>query len=249
MNAIAPYDADDVRTWVVWTPLAAHAEAVSRYAEAAVIAGPTARLMSQLGLFWNARGRFRSAEPLMRRALAIVERSYGPDHPDVAIRLNNLAQLLQATDRLDEAEPLMRQALAIDERSYGPDHPDVAIDLNNLATLLQATDRLDEAEPLMRQALAIDERSLGTDHPDVATDLNNLAMLLQATDRLDEAEPLYRRSAKILIEFQRQTEYEHPRIWSCLANYRNLLQAMGKTQEEIEQQLNELTGSPHSEGS
>ena len=59
----------------------------------------------------------------MRRALAIDEQSYGPDHPDVAIDLNNLAQLLQATNRLAEAEPLMRRALAIDEQAYGPTTP------------------------------------------------------------------------------------------------------------------------------
>ncbi len=56
----------------------------------------------------------------MRRALAIDEKSFGPEHPNVAIRLNNLAQLLQATNRLGEAEPLMRRALAIDEKSFGP---------------------------------------------------------------------------------------------------------------------------------
>ena len=46
--------------------------------------------------------------------------SFGEQHPAasaVAIRLNNLAQLLQATNRLKEAEPLMRQALEIDEAS------------------------------------------------------------------------------------------------------------------------------------
>jgi hypothetical protein len=59
----------------------------------------------------------------------------------VAIRLNNLAQLLQATNRLAEAEPLYRRALAIDEASYGNDHPNVAIHLSNLATLLYATTR------------------------------------------------------------------------------------------------------------
>ena len=69
----------------------------------------------------------------MRRALAIDETSFGPDHPNVATDLNNLAQLLQATNRLAEAEPLMRRALAIDEKSFGPEHPNVAIDLNNLA--------------------------------------------------------------------------------------------------------------------
>ena len=83
----------------------------------------------------QATNRLAEAEPLMRRALAIDEQSYGPDHPDVATDLNNLARLLQATNRLAEAEPLMRRALAIDEQSYGPDHPKVATDLNNLAAL------------------------------------------------------------------------------------------------------------------
>ncbi|MFO0776824.1 MAG: tetratricopeptide repeat protein [Nitrospira sp.] len=48
----------------------------------------------------------------------------------MATPLNNLAQLLQATNRLAEAEPLMKRALAIDETSYGPEHPKVAIRLN-----------------------------------------------------------------------------------------------------------------------
>ena len=97
----------------------------------------------------SAKADYAEAEPLYRRALAIDEQSYGPDHPNVASDLNNLAQLLQATNRLAEAEPLMRRALAIDEKSYGPDHPNVAIRLNNLAQLLQATNRLAEAEPLI----------------------------------------------------------------------------------------------------
>jgi tetratricopeptide (TPR) repeat protein len=81
------------------------------------------------------------AEPLMRRALAIDEKSLGPEHPSVAISLNNLAQLLKDINRLSEAEPLMRRALAIDEKSLGHEHPSVARDLNNLANLLQATNR------------------------------------------------------------------------------------------------------------
>ena len=55
----------------------------------------------------------------MQRALAIDEKSYGPDHPNVAIDLNNLAQLLQATNRLAEAEPLMQRALVIFVTSLG----------------------------------------------------------------------------------------------------------------------------------
>jgi hypothetical protein len=50
----------------------------------------------------------------MRRALPIWEAAYGPDHPNVATALKNLATPLKARNRLAEAEPLMRRALAID---------------------------------------------------------------------------------------------------------------------------------------
>ena len=80
----------------------------------------------------------------MRRALEISKASFGEHHPTVAIRLNNLAQLLQDTNRMEEAEPLMRRALKIDEASFGEHHPTVAIRLNNLAQLLKATNRMGE---------------------------------------------------------------------------------------------------------
>jgi hypothetical protein len=86
------------------------------------------------------------------------------------------------------------------------------------------------------------------DHPDVATDLNNLAGLLRATNRLGEAEPLYRRGVQILIEFRRRTGYEHPNFRAGRANYSDLLEALGITPDQIEQQLDELIRSPRSEG-
>jgi hypothetical protein len=57
--------------------------------------------------------RLAEAELLFRRALAIDEKCFGPDHPSVAISLNNLAWLLGDTNRLAEAEPLYRQVLRI----------------------------------------------------------------------------------------------------------------------------------------
>ncbi len=48
-------------------------------------------------------GKFSEAEPLMRHALEVDERTFGPNHQNVATCLNNLAQQLQATNRLREA--------------------------------------------------------------------------------------------------------------------------------------------------
>jgi tetratricopeptide (TPR) repeat protein len=77
--------------------------------------------------------RLTEAEALMRRALAIDEKNFSPEHANIASRLNHLALLLTDTNRLTEAEPLYRRALAIEEKNSRPDHPNVAAGLNNLA--------------------------------------------------------------------------------------------------------------------
>ena len=181
-------DPQDVRAWPRLDPLAPHAEAVAGFADAAAIADLTARLMSQTSRLYLNKALHARAEPLMRRTLAIDEASYGATHPEVAIRLNNLAALLQATNRLGEAEPLMRRALAIDEASYGATHPRVATHLNNLAQLLKATNRLGEAEPLMRRHLVIFlmfQRDTGHPHPHRDAAINNYAILLEEMGRTE----------------------------------------------------------------
>jgi tetratricopeptide (TPR) repeat protein len=127
--------------------------------------------------------RLAEAEPLFQRALAIDERSFGPEHPTVAVRLSNLALLLQDTNRLAGAEPLFRRALAIHEHSYGPHNPTVATGLNNLARLLRATNRLAEAEPLFRRAVQIlieFRQRTGHEHPSFDAVRVNYRNLLKA---------------------------------------------------------------------
>ena len=78
-----------------------------------------------------------AAEPLYRRALAIDQKALGPEHPDVAIDLNNLAMLLYSKGDYAGAEPLIRRAVAMDEKALGPDHPQTQLHKKNLDTVLQ----------------------------------------------------------------------------------------------------------------
>ena len=187
-----------------------------------------------LWLFWLPAGLHQTfaiygkAEELWREALEEISVETENAETDQATILNNLAQLLKATNRLEEAEPLMRRALTIEEGSYGAEHPNVARGLNNLALLLKTTNRLEEAEPLMRRALTIDEGSYGAEHPDVAIDLNNLAHLLQATNRLEEAEPLMRRALTI---DEGSYGAEHPNVARDLNNLALLLKATNRLEE------------------
>jgi hypothetical protein len=80
-------------------------------------------------------GNAVNVEPLYRRALAIREQTSVPDHPEVAVLLNNLAEHLRREGKEREAEPLYRRALTIQERRLGS-HPDYATTLNNWAEFL-----------------------------------------------------------------------------------------------------------------
>ena len=121
-----------------------------------------------------------------------LEKALGPDHPDVAQSLNNLAALYVDQGRYADAEPLYKRALAIREKALGPDHPNVASSLNNLAQLYTTQGRYSEAEPLFKRSVSIFEKALGPDHPDVATPLNNLAGLYDVQGRYDDALPIVR---------------------------------------------------------
>jgi len=96
------------------TPLAACAvhwmDSESTRLEGAWIASSIAGPLRELA-------RYSEAEPMSRLALTIREKSLGPDHPDVADSLNNLALLLEATNRQTEAALLRLQAKAIKERN------------------------------------------------------------------------------------------------------------------------------------
>ena len=81
-------------------------------------------------------GDYAKAEPLYQRALKIWEKTVGPEHPNTALSLNDLA--LSYDKKMGDyaqAEPLNQRALKIDEKSLGPEHPYTATSLNALALL------------------------------------------------------------------------------------------------------------------
>jgi tetratricopeptide (TPR) repeat protein len=147
--------------------------------------------------FLQLKGRYREAEPLLRRALEIWEAKLGPGHPDTAKSLNCLARLLKNQGKYGEAEPLCRRALEIQEAELGPVHLEIAVSLDCLAELLKSQGKYGEAEPLYRRALRICKAELGPVHPETAGSLNNLACLLRIQGKYGEAKPLYERASEI----------------------------------------------------
>jgi Tfp pilus assembly protein PilF len=69
-------------------------------------------------------GDLTAARRTLQRALAINEAVYGPEHPQIARTLRNLAIVQRQLGELEEARETLRRALVIFERFLGPKHPD-----------------------------------------------------------------------------------------------------------------------------
>jgi tetratricopeptide (TPR) repeat protein len=137
------------------------------------------------------------AEPLFNRELAADENALGPEHRDVAHRLQKLADIYRSLGRYAEARPLFERALGIFEKVYGPDHPIVAFVLNYLAAMDRSEGEFAEAELNCNRALAIIEAVFPADHPCIPPTISNLAALRYQQRKYPEAERLYRRAAAI----------------------------------------------------
>ncbi len=160
--------------------------------------------LKEAGMLWGNLGYHRrmmadyaGARMAHERALGIDERVYGPDHPDVAIRINNLGSVLHDLGDLAGARVAYERALAIGERVYGPDHPAAVTRVNNLGRVLHDLGDLAGARAAYEQALAIAERVYGLDHPAVATVLNNLGSALHDLGDLAGARAVYERALAI----------------------------------------------------
>ncbi len=69
--------------------------------------------LNNLAALYQDQGRYAEAEPLYQRSLAIMEKALGPEHPDVAALLNNLAPMLSALGKREEALDIAREAVEL----------------------------------------------------------------------------------------------------------------------------------------
>jgi tetratricopeptide (TPR) repeat protein len=104
-----------------------------------------------------------------RRAYTLDSTAYGPNHSQVASRLNNIAAVLEAKGDYAGALEKYEEALKIDESYFGRNHPNVATRLNNIAGVLEAKGDYAGALEKYEEALKIFTQFLGPDHPNTKT--------------------------------------------------------------------------------
>ncbi|HSW20189.1 MAG TPA: tetratricopeptide repeat protein, partial [Ramlibacter sp.] len=143
--------------------------------------------LSDLAMALNALRRRDEAEPVFRRALAMMRAAHNGDHRDIALALNNQAWGLHAMGRGDEAAPLYEEALAMQQR-LGVAAVERAQTQNNLAGLYYDRGDLDRAGTIWADVLVTYEGVFGSGgHAAVARAQNMVALVAIERGRFDEA--------------------------------------------------------------
>jgi tetratricopeptide (TPR) repeat protein len=104
--------------------------------------------LNRLAILYREAGQFTKALPLFERALAIREKTLGPDDPAMAESIKGLATVYLKLGQPAKALPLYERALSLTEALSNPKQEDLVEALNGLASALNDLGQYAKALPL-----------------------------------------------------------------------------------------------------
>lgn len=176
-------------------------------------------------------GKSRDPEALeaAERAIVLKEEALGPDAPEVADSLKNLATVLRLRAEPDRIQALLDRAIDIQERALGSESYKLIKTLNALGSHLNGQADYDGAEPIYLRALALSEKAYGMEARQVAVVLNNLASMYQESGAFEKAIPAHERAIEIMEAVHE--DRDHPEVAFVMNSFANTLWYLGSYQE------------------
>jgi len=179
--------------------------------------------LTNLGRVRLRLGDPEGAEPLLDRALPLLQRTAGAGHPDVAATITALADANEARGKAAKAETRLRDALDIVVAALGEHHPRTLTARRRLAITLQSNGDDSGAEEQLLAALA-GQRERHGDHPaSLGATLVALGNLYASNDRASEALPLLTEGTELL---RSALPPGHPSVVTALASIGSLYAAI-----------------------
>jgi len=224
--AAFPADVGDPEQWPACARLLAHALAAADNASR-LAADPeaTADLLNQVASYLWWRAELGQARQLFERAVAVLGAQVGSDHPDVAISLVNLGNVLRGLGDLPAARVRYERARTLLEARLGPDDPDVARVLNNLGSVLGSLGQLSAARDSHQRAQAILQTRLSPAALDLASNLDNLGIVLRLLGELPDALDAHQRALAIRMA---GLGPDHPDVARSLSNLGIVFRRLGE---------------------
>jgi len=160
-------------------------------------------------------GRFQDSLRDHERALAILTKRLGPDHPDVGMALSAIATIHFLRHEPEPAVDFATRAVALQQRALGDDHPRTLLARTRLGTIYMESHRVKDAIVELERVLAARERR--GDEVAVAMVLHNLGNCGLYTGDWAGAEAKFRRAMAIYERHERADQQDYAGTLSSLA--------------------------------
>ena len=186
--------------------LAYHQRALAIKQRALGEAATTARSMSNISIALSMQGKVGEAVERMKDALAMFERTLGPDHPEVAQNHTTLGGFYQQLGQLDAGRRELEAALQILLRVYGPDHEDVSYPLEALALLESDAGAPAAALAYAERALAARRHALGDAHGLTGWSWSIVGVVKAKANRCRDAMPDFAQARAVIEAAQPESQ-------------------------------------------
>jgi eukaryotic-like serine/threonine-protein kinase len=143
--------------------------------------------LSNLGNLNLERRRLPLSEDYHRQALAMAEKQYGENNPEVADYFERLGVVLAEEKQFPEAEAHLRKALSMRLLQYPSDHFRVALTNNSLGACLADQRKFSEAESLLAGSYPIIKRKYGAQKKDTQRAGLRLISLYENLGKVEKA--------------------------------------------------------------
>lgn len=189
-----------------------------------ILLAPALRMRASIAM---QLGDDRTAESDFRSAIALREKTNGPNNVETANALSGLLDLFMKRARYGEAEKLLRRVMAIRAANLPPNHPDRLFSFVTQANLDYALGRLEAAHETLKRVVA----ALRTHHPEhgyFGVALNNLGQVQVNLGLYSTAEKTYNE----VLAFQRKLSGpKSPLVAVALNNLAGLYLRQGRYDE------------------
>jgi tetratricopeptide (TPR) repeat protein len=183
--------------------------------------------LNSLGLVYRAEKKFSDAERVYRRALGIMQATYG-ESIDVGNVNFNIANAMFDQGHQAEALPHIRRALEIYERLLGQASLKTAAVLCMQGEVYRLTKRFPEAEAAFRRCADVRELDSGLENSEVADAIYGLAMSYVAEGKFRAAEPRLKLAEKIR---EKTIGITSPLLAQTMEDHAMVLKALGRDLE------------------
>lgn len=189
LSEAIPYS--NFKTRETWAPYLPHALCVAARAENVEIRKP-GKLLERIGSCQHNLGHYAAAEESFRKALPMIEKENGKEHPVTLRSIFDIAVALSSQGKYVEADQIHREVMAQREKVLGRQHPDTLASMDRIGDSLKNQGKYAEAEQVHREVLVLREKELGKQHSNTLRSMISLAKALARQKKYAEAEKLHR---------------------------------------------------------